>query len=138
MGKTVFDLKNSKTNLIKVSLQFLLFNKLKNIFCFRWKLKKFEHKICFPPHFRVVVQFFWRHYDQGKRQHKDMKFWNWGTKTIWHNIESLAFFLSSKSLHPIVRVQGENNKSPSNLAVWKVTICFTDLTEGRGFLLVLQ
>ena len=67
-----------------------------------------------------------------------MKFWNWGTKTIWHNIESLAFFLSSKSLHPIVRVQGENNKSPSNLAVWKVTICFTDLTEGRGFLLVLQ
>ena len=35
-----------------------------------------------------------------KRQHYDMKYWNWGPTTIWHNIESVAFFSSSKSLHP--------------------------------------
>ena len=28
-----------------------------------------------------------------------VKFWNWGLITIWHNMESVAFF--SKSLHPI-------------------------------------
>ena len=32
---------------------------------------------------------FLRPCDQGKRQHKDMQFWNWGPTTIWHNI---AFF----------------------------------------------
>ena len=30
--------------------------------------------------------------DQGKMQHKDMKFWNCGPTRIWHNIESVAFF----------------------------------------------
>ena len=29
-----------------------------------------------------------------------MKFWNWGPTTIWHNIQCVAFFLLSKSLHP--------------------------------------
>ena len=33
-----------------------------------------------------------------KRQHYNMKFWNWGPTSIWHNIESVAFF--SKPLHP--------------------------------------
>ena len=46
-------------------------------------------------HFRVTVKFG----DQGKSQHEDMKFCNWGPTIIWHNIESVAFFLS-KSLHP--------------------------------------
>ena len=32
-----------------------------------------------------------------------MKFWNWGPITIWHSIESVAFF--SKSLHPNVHMQ---------------------------------
>ena len=32
--------------------------------------------------------------DQGKRQHWDVKFWNWGPTTIWHSIECVAFFFS--------------------------------------------
>ena len=36
---------------------------------------------------------------QGKRQHKDMKFWNWGPTTIWHNCMSLILKVK-KSLHP--------------------------------------
>ena len=42
---------------------------------------------------------FLRPCNQWKRQHKDMKFWNWGPTKIWHNIESVAFYFS-KSLHP--------------------------------------
>ena len=38
---------------------------------------------------------------QGKRQYKEMKFWNWGPTTIWHNIECVAFYFS-KSLYPNV------------------------------------
>ena len=32
--------------------------------------------------------------DQGKRQHWDVTFWNWGPTTIWHSIECVAFFFS--------------------------------------------
>ena len=39
---------------------------------------------------------------QGKRQYKEMKFWNWGPTTIWHNIECVAFYFS-KSLRPTSR-----------------------------------
>ena len=55
MVKTVFYLYRGKT--IWVSLQFMLLNKLKNIFCFRCNLYKCEiKKIC--PHFMVTVQIF--------------------------------------------------------------------------------
>ena len=57
MAKTVFDLKNSKKIFFEVSFQFSLLNKLKNIFCFRWNLKKlFKKKFA---HFRVTAQIFW-------------------------------------------------------------------------------
>ena len=36
---------------------------------------------------------------QGKRQHKDMKFWNWGPTTIWHNM-TCGQNCFQKSLHP--------------------------------------
>ena len=42
---------------------------------------------------------FLRPCDQGKRQLKDMKFWNWGPTIIWHNLGCVAFYFS-KSLHP--------------------------------------
>ena len=35
---------------------------------------------------------------QVKRQHYEMKFWNWGPTTIWHNMESEAFFLNHFTL----------------------------------------
>ena len=38
---------------------------------------------------------------QGKRQHKDMKFWNWGPTTIWHNM-TCGQNCFQKSLHPII------------------------------------
>ena len=44
---------------------------------------------------------FLRPCDQGKRQLKDMKFWNWGPTIIWHNLGCIAFYFS-KSLHPTV------------------------------------
>ena len=36
---------------------------------------------------------------KGKRQHKDMTFWNWGPTTIWHYCMSLILKVK-KSLHP--------------------------------------
>ena len=40
---------------------------------------------------------------QGKRQLKDMIFWNWGPTIIWHSLGCIPFYFS-KSLHPIVKL----------------------------------
>ena len=64
-------------------------------------------------HFRVTVKFG----DQGKSQHKDMKFCNWGPTIIWHNIESVAFFLS-KSLHPNIHYTVYLNITKSGDLLW--------------------
>ena len=47
------------------------------------------------------LNYFLRPCDQGKRQLKDMQFWNWGPTIIWHNLGCEAFYFS-KSLHPTV------------------------------------
>ena len=44
----------------------------------------------------VAVQIF-----RGKRQHTELKFWNFGPTPIWHNIECV-FFNFSKLLHSFV------------------------------------
>ena len=58
-------------------------------------LKMLNKKICFAH--------FMRPCDQGKRQHKDIKFFIWGPTTFWHNIESVDFYFS-KSLHPNIHI----------------------------------
>ena len=95
MGKVVFELKNSEKMFSRVSLLCLLLNKLNNTF-FQVKpffsgetFKTLQYKILFA-HFRVTVQMFGGLLQSEKAI--DMKFWNWGPTTIWHIIESVAFF----------------------------------------------
>ena len=43
-------------------------------------------------------------------QHLDLTVWNWGTTTIWNNIECVAFYFS-KSLHPNVHANFSLSKN---------------------------
>ena len=37
---------------------------------------------------------------QFNKQNFNVKFWNWGSMTIWHNVTIVQFVFSQKSLHP--------------------------------------
>ena len=96
MSKTVFDLYKVKIIFFLHFTSLLTLKKSKNMFPPIAGFKK-VFILNFFVDFRVMVQIFT---GLATKERGNMKFWNWGPTTIWHNIQCVAF--SSKSLHPTV------------------------------------
>ena len=94
--KQVFDIKNSKTNVLGGFSSVFAFKQAKEHILFQM----IPLKMCF---FEIVLILGYNlKIFKGPDLHpKGMKFWNWSPTTIWHNIKCVAFYFS-KSLHPTV------------------------------------
>ena len=102
MAKTVFDLKNSfKKYFFKYLYSFRFKTSQRTYFVSGENLKNVKLNF-FSSSFQGNTPNFLRPCTQGKRQHKDMNFWNWGPTTIWHNM-TCGRNCFQKSLHPNIQ-----------------------------------